>query len=87
VLPNSGVDRLKIRSRKPCFTSHSPKSRTAPRQWLSCRSVSATRLGEKDVSGVAAVHDALCDIDASAGNVPVGVDVIRAVRGTIVQSQ
>src|SRR5262245_19519050 len=43
-------------------------------------------LRKKDVAGVAAVHDALCQIDATTGDVPVRVDVGKAIDGSSVDA-
>ena len=44
------------------------------------------RLREQNVAGIAAIHDALRDVDAAAGDVAVGVDVRNAVDRAAVNS-
>ena len=55
-LPNSAVDRLKSRSRRPCFSSHSPRSCTASRHLAQLQQCVRHGLREQNVSSVASAH-------------------------------
>ena len=73
-LPISSEQKLTIPIRTPCFTSTSPRS---------CSTVANDRIAQdlrprvsnQDVTGVAAVHHPLRDVDAGAGNVGALIDI------------
>src|ERR1700730_14203201 len=48
--------------------------------------IASDALGEKDVSSIATIHHSLRDVDASAGNVRLCVQVSDFVDGTTVNS-
>src|SRR5213079_30614 len=67
--PSSAVYRFTTERRTPCFTSHFAKFmqvRLPVRVFLQ---IFSDVLREQNVSGIAAVHDPLCHIDAGASHV------------------